>query len=184
MVANTPNPYADRMEASAAYLPGHSLPWLDEQRARAQDKFKSHGFPSPREEEWRYTNVSAIEKKLFSPGHDTSAALTVMSADIQPFLIEDAWAVVMVDGRFVPELSKIDGLPDSVVVTGMADALQIRPDFIEHQLAHNVRDPLGRSYNRTSHLDERRKMMQTWADYLDGLKAAKVIPFKREASLS
>jgi len=59
------------------------------------------------------------------------------------------------------------------------EVLQIRPDFIEAQLARRVSDPLGRSYNRTHHLNERRKMMQTWADYLDGLKAgAKVIPFK------
>ena len=45
-------------------------------------------------------------------------------------------------------------------------------DFIEHQLAHAVRDPLGRAYNRTSHLKERRKMMRSWADYLDSLRLA------------
>ncbi|MBC8017874.1 MAG: site-specific integrase, partial [Verrucomicrobia bacterium] len=50
------------------------------------------------------------------------------------------------------------------------EVLGVRPDFIEHQLAHAVRDVLGRAYNRTSHIAERRKMMQTWADYLDGLK--------------
>jgi integrase len=61
--------------------------------------------------------------------------------------------------------------------TILDEVLQVRPDFIEHQLAHAVRDPNGRAYNRTAHLAERRKMMQTWADYLDGLKAgAKVIP--------
>jgi hypothetical protein len=41
---------------------------------------------------------------------------------------------------------------------------------VEHQLAHAVRDPLGRAYNRTSHITERKKMMQDWADYLDKLK--------------
>ena len=49
--------------------------------------------------------------------------------------------------------------------------LGVRPDFIEHQLAHAVRDPNGRAYNRTAHLPERRKMMQHWADYLDALKS-------------
>lgn len=64
--------------------------------------------------------------------------------------------------------------------TILDEVLQVRPDFIEHQLAHAVKDPNGRAYNRTAHLAERRKMMQTWADYLDGLKAgAKVLPFKR-----
>ncbi len=63
--------------------------------------------------------------------------------------------------------------------TILDEVLQVRPDFIEHQLAHAVKDPNGRAYNRTAHLVERRKMMQTWADYLDGLKkGATVIPFK------
>ena len=55
--------------------------------------------------------------------------------------------------------------------TLLDEVLGFRPDFIEHQLAHAVRDPLGRAYNRTAHLPERRKMMQAWADYLDQLKA-------------
>lgn len=55
--------------------------------------------------------------------------------------------------------------------TILDEVLQVRPDFIEHQLAHAVKDPNGRAYNRTSHLVERRKMMKMWADYLDGLKA-------------
>ena len=54
--------------------------------------------------------------------------------------------------------------------TLLDEVLHVRPDYIEHQLAHAVRDPNGRAYNRTAHLDERRKMMQLWADYLDGLK--------------
>lgn len=54
--------------------------------------------------------------------------------------------------------------------TILDEVLGFRPDIIEHQLAHAVRDPLGRAYNRTSHLAERKKMMQVWADYLDKLK--------------
>lgn len=54
--------------------------------------------------------------------------------------------------------------------TILDEVLHVRPDFIEHQLAHAVRDPNGRAYNRTTHLAERCKMMQQWADYLDGLK--------------
>ncbi|ABB75476.1 Integrase [Nitrosospira multiformis ATCC 25196] len=61
--------------------------------------------------------------------------------------------------------------------TILDEVLGVRPDFIEHQLAHSVRDPNGRAYNRTAHLPERRKMMQQWADYLDKLKAgAEIIP--------
>ncbi len=61
--------------------------------------------------------------------------------------------------------------------TILDEVLNFRPDFIEHQLAHVVRDPSGRTYNRTAHLPERRKMMQAWADYLDTLKSgANVVP--------
>jgi integrase len=57
--------------------------------------------------------------------------------------------------------------------TVLDEVLHVRPDYIEHQLAHAVRDPNGRAYNRTAHLPERRKMMQKWSDYLDKLKKAK-----------
>jgi len=54
------------------------------------------------------------------------------------------------------------------------------PDAIERQLAHAPRDQVRAAYNRAQYLDERRRMMQAWADYLDGLKnGAQVIPFKK-----
>lgn len=59
----------------------------------------------------------------------------------------------------------------AVARTMLDERLGFAPHLIEHQLAHAVRDPLGRAYNRTSHLPERRKMMQAWANYLDQLRA-------------
>ncbi len=53
--------------------------------------------------------------------------------------------------------------------TIMDEVLGERPDLIEHQLAHAVKDPNGRAYNRTSHLPARREMMQRWSDYLYAL---------------
>jgi integrase len=70
----------------------------------------------------------------------------------------------------------------AVARTILDEVLGFRPDFIEHQLAHAVRDPNGRAYNRTAHLPERIKMMQQWADYLDNLKAAaEVVPIHQRA---
>ncbi|MET3373730.1 integrase [Variovorax boronicumulans] len=63
--------------------------------------------------------------------------------------------------------------------TIMDEVLGERVDFIEHQLAHMVKDANGRAYNRTAHLPARREMMQRWADYLDKLAAgAEIIQFK------
>ncbi len=55
--------------------------------------------------------------------------------------------------------------------TLLDEALGYPVHLIEHQLAHAVRDPLGRAYNRTQHSPERKIMMQAWADYLDELRA-------------
>jgi integrase len=62
--------------------------------------------------------------------------------------------------------------------TILDEVLNIRPDYIEHQLAHAVRDPNGRAYNRTAHLPARRKMMQQWADYLDALATTRVVAMR------
>ena len=63
--------------------------------------------------------------------------------------------------------------------TMLDEVLGFRVDIIEHQLAHAVKDPNGRAYNRTRFLAERRKMMQAWANFLDGLKqGADVIPLR------
>ena len=72
----------------------------------------------------------------------------------------------------------------AIARTILDEVLHFRPDYIEHQLAHAVKDPNGRAYNRTSHLPERRKMMQAWADYLDALRddTGTVLTFKRKAS--
>lgn len=58
--------------------------------------------------------------------------------------------------------------------TLLDEVLKFRPDIIEIQLAHVVKDPNGRAYNRTQHLTERKRMMQVWADYLDTLKSPEV----------
>ena len=63
--------------------------------------------------------------------------------------------------------------------TIMDEVMGERVDLIEHQLAHAVKDPNGRAYNRTSHLPARRVMMQNWANYLDKLRiGADVIPMR------
>ena len=54
--------------------------------------------------------------------------------------------------------------------TILDEVLEERVDFIEHQLAHTVKDANGRAYNRTAHLPARRAMMQRWADYLDDIR--------------
>ena len=63
--------------------------------------------------------------------------------------------------------------------TMAAERLGIAPEVIEAQLAHAVPDPLGRAYNRTQYLDQRRDLMTKWADYLDRLRrGGEVVPLR------
>ncbi|MDZ7811869.1 MAG: integrase arm-type DNA-binding domain-containing protein [Ideonella sp.] len=63
--------------------------------------------------------------------------------------------------------------------TMAAERLGIAPEVIEAQLAHTVGDALGRAYNRTQYLDQRRELMTKWAAYLDRLRTgAQVLPLR------
>jgi integrase len=71
----------------------------------------------------------------------------------------------------------------AVARTMLHERLGFEPNVIERQLAHAVKDVNGTAYNRTRFIDERRTMMQSWADYLDKLKVgAKVVRIKRKAA--
>ena len=60
-----------------------------------------------------------------------------------------------------------------------AERLGVPAEVIEAQLAHAVGDALGRAYNRTTFVEQRREMMAKWADYLDKLrKGADVVPMR------
>jgi len=133
MTTATASRYTAEYQTITSALPGQNLPWLQELRNDALKKFSEQGFPSPREEEWRYTNVSGIEKKLFSP----QASLTAGDVDaerLKTCQLQDAWVVVLVNGHFSAELSVLDGLPEGVSVMSMADALTTQSDTLERYL--------------------------------------------------
>lgn len=59
----------------------------------------------------------------------------------------------------------------------------VRPDIIEHELGHVVKDANGRAYNRTSFVEQRREMLALWADYLERLRrGGEVVPIARAVS--
>jgi Fe-S cluster assembly protein SufD len=137
--------YVAEYGALAPTLPGQSLPWLQQLRTDALAKFSANGFPSLREEEWRYTNVSAIEKKLFAPSLKQSSSL--VDADwLKTQQLDDAWSVVLVNGHFSVEHSRLVGLPDGVTVISMADALADTQKLAPLLEAH-----LGYAVNNAEH---------------------------------
>jgi len=122
--------YSAEYQNIAEVLPGQQLNWLTAQREAAFEKFSTQGFPSPREEEWRYTNVSALEKKQFAvlAGAEESRLDEQLLAD---HTLQDAWVMVIVDGHFKAELSVLQDLPETVTVCSMTEALHRHPEQVQ-----------------------------------------------------
>jgi len=137
MSAVTASRYPAEYESIAPSLPGQNLPWLQQLRRDALQVFSAKGFPSPREEEWRYTNVSGIEKKLFSVPANQAASDVIVDW-LKAYQLPDAWSVVLVNGRFSAELSTLSGLPDGVSVLSLADALTTQESQVQSHLGQAV----------------------------------------------
>ncbi len=129
--------YTAEYQEFADQLPGQNLPWLQSYRKEALAAFSESGFPTVREEEWRYTNVSSIEKKRFVP---VAATLEpeIEPSLLQSFQLPDVWTIVLCNGRFMPQLSTLNGLPQTVTVMGMAEALAKDPDRVRKRLGQAV----------------------------------------------
>jgi len=137
MTAQFASQYSSEYENNVSLLPGQSLDWLKSLRTEAFESFSSTGFPSLREEEWRYTNVSAIEKKLFSPQAIADSA-TVDKDWLAEFILDDCLTVVLVNGQLSSELSSLEGLSEQVTVQSMAQALEQQPETVKKYLAQAV----------------------------------------------
>ncbi len=117
-------------------LPGQALAWLQALRTEASARFSHFGLPSSRDEDWRYTNLSAVVKKTFA--HVLTTTPNVDSEWIKKYQLTEAWCLVLVDGQFRAELSQLQGLPAAVQVLSMADALQNHATLVEPYLGKAV----------------------------------------------
>jgi len=127
--------YRQEFAGRAPDLAGAGLPWLAAQRRAAIERFASRGFPTRKEEDWKYTDVAPLALHYFRPV--SVAAAPVDAAALAPFQF-DAWQLVFVDGRFAPALSHLDGLPDGVRLTSLAERLRQTPDMLEGWLGRHV----------------------------------------------
>jgi Fe-S cluster assembly protein SufD len=111
--------------------------WLPGLRRAAMDQFARVGFPTSRDEEWRFTPVAPIAQADFQPATPS----TVDRAALAPFLFGHAeWPqLVFVNGRLAPELSSVPALPPGVRVTSLAAALQSFPALVEPHLSRYAR---------------------------------------------
>ncbi len=105
---------------------------LQRLRRSAMDRFLAVGFPSRRDEAWRHTSVAAIAETTFAPAPEPHGATAL--PDVHPHVLDGAHLLVLVDGRFVPELSATGDLPDGAVAGSLAAALRDTPGLVMEHL--------------------------------------------------
>jgi Fe-S cluster assembly protein SufD len=109
--------------------------WVHGLRTAGLTKFKSQGFPTLRDEEWRFTRVRPIAGSAFTPVEAYQPdRLTVGRILERTFDDGDCRRLVFVDGHFAPDLSRIGELPEGILLGSLADALEQHPQIVEPYL--------------------------------------------------
>src|SRR6476660_3734502 len=104
--------------------------WLQDLRDRAAARFTALGFPTVRDEEWRFTNVAPIAAEEFRAAGADAALAT--EAELSGYLYSDAAVrVVIVNGRYVPALSRTAGLPPGVRVGSLGAAVTEHTEIVQ-----------------------------------------------------
>ena len=126
--------YVTEAERTAAGRRQSDPAWVSEARRNALDRFRMLGFPTTRDEEWRFTNVAPIAERAF--GLAANGAAGLRPQDLEPFRLpgQTAATLVFANGRFVPAASDLSGLPDGVIVDSLAHAVVEPSSGIERHL--------------------------------------------------
>jgi len=122
--------YLTSYQSIAPSLPGNGLPWLQQFRQNGLKVFELRGFPNLRDEEWRYTNLSVLNKTLFVPTDE----LAVDADWLDGYRLENAWHIVFINGKFSQKLSRLADLSAEVSVQCLHD----HPETAYHYLGQAV----------------------------------------------
>ena len=135
--------YAESFRGFEQSVASHELPWLRKLRQTGFSRFAETGFPTARDEDWRFTNLSAIAQTPFRLSRNGHGLLS--RNQIETFRVPGiACQLVFIDGRFSPELSSPGKLPEGVEVTSLAAKIARDPQAIEPHLGRYLdlqRDP-------------------------------------------
>ena len=110
------------------------LDWLETKRAAARARVRDQGIPTSKQEAWRYTSVKRLVEQGFVPADEPMTAL--QPEDIEEILIPglEAHRVVLVNGRYLPELSDLGELPPGVRIGGLQQILKSDPDALRDRV--------------------------------------------------
>ena len=134
------NAYVDMFAHANKALPGSSEAWVQQVREKALARFAEQGFPTRRDEDWKYTNVAPIEKAVFKlPERGLNG---VSQEQLDDFLFRDLLChrLVFVNGHYSQALTALGAVPDGVTIDSLAQTLTNRPDALRPYLKQQAID--------------------------------------------
>lgn len=135
--------YLDSFTEFARETAEETPEWLRDLRDKAFARFCEVGFPTTKDEDWRFTNLAALIRIPFKLARDGEARIA--DPNLADWRIEGAAArLVFVDGYFAPELSIIDGIQQGIAVSSLRDEIINRPAPLAEHLGRYLnieRDP-------------------------------------------
>ncbi len=137
-MSNENNHYVSEFQAFQQNGASKSPSWLNDVRTSALAVFAERGFPTTKEEDWKYTNVTPIAKSQFK----YSSGVEKVSADlVKSMLVEgiEQHVIVFVNGRFSKEHSQLNGLQSGVVVKNLIDAFSAHSEVVQEHLSKYVK---------------------------------------------
>jgi Fe-S cluster assembly protein SufD len=130
------NIYLSNFSRFEKELPATGNPWLNRIRKAAIRRFTELGFPTTRNEDWKFTSVDPIAKIPFRPViSDEHNGVTLRQIGGAPFEVPNCTRLVFINGRYSAELSGLNAGRDGVIATSLADALASHSDWVEPYLA-------------------------------------------------
>ncbi len=129
----TTGTFQEQASAFAAQAAGVPAP-LNALRPAGAEAFARLGFPTTRDEDWRYTSVTTLAATPFVAALDR-AIDTLDAESLSPYTFGGTWPLaVFLNGRFSPSLSSLDALPDGVRVMTLAAAAEQEPELLARHL--------------------------------------------------
>ncbi len=134
------HPYLTAFQAFSENGAGKAPRWLKERRQSAIDRFVEMGFPTTRQEAWRFTDVKRLATTDFTLAGPAESELVSLE-EIRTHLLSDGRnTAVFVNGSFAPSLSSVDQLREGVTIGSLRGALADQPDVMERHLGRYAQD--------------------------------------------
>jgi Fe-S cluster assembly protein SufD len=121
---------ANLLALAQSSIPSTHLPWLHELRDHAALRLQEQTFPTQRDEEWRFTDLSALLQTPMAAVKPQK----IGAAAIVPFVLPEADQIVFVDGVYMPELSSLAHLPETLVIGNLSELAERYGDRLQPYL--------------------------------------------------